>query len=186
MTVTGTTTWRTLRRMTDLTEIPWANGRGTTVELISPDESAAYYSRYFPVDGRWRLSVASLSETGPFSSMPGTDRIHTPLENVVLTVDGAPHRIPALTPFAFDGGAETVLTGLPTPTRAVNLLVDRDSPAAGRLGVRVVTAGTAVTNALAAVALDGSCDLLVPHREGMGEIRDIRPGTPLAVVSWTA
>ncbi|WP_297006240.1 HutD family protein [uncultured Corynebacterium sp.] len=181
---TGTTIWRTLRRTADLTGVPWANGRGTTVELISPDESAAYYSTFFPVDGRWRLSVASLNQRGPFSPLPGMDRIHTPLEGIGLTVDGSPHRIPALTPFAFDGGAETVLTDLPTPTRAVNLMVDRDSPAAGRLGVSVVTAGDAVPDALAAVALDGSCDLLVPHREGMGEIRDIRPGTPLAVVSW--
>ncbi len=185
VTTTGTTTWRTLRRTADLTAQPWVNGRGTTIELISPDESAAYYSRFFPVDGRWRLSVASLKEEGPFSPLPGMDRIHTPLADIELTVDGTPHRIPAHTPFAFDGGADAVLTNLPRPTRAVNLMVDHDSPAAGRLQVTVVDALIPVDNALAAVLLDETADLLVPHRAGMGEIRDISPGTPLAVISWT-
>lgn len=59
----GTTTWRTLRRTADLTPQPWANGRGTTVELLRPD------------DGSWRLSVADLDHGGPFSpgcrSRPG-------------------------------------------------------------------------------------------------------------------
>ena len=186
MTTTGTTRWRTLRRTSDLTEQPWANGCGTTVELISPDESAAYYSRFFPVDGRWRLSVASLTEEGPFSPLTGMDWIHTPLADIGLIVDGTPHRILAHTSFAFDGGAHAVLTDLPTPTRAVNLMVDRDSPAAGRLTVTVVDAMVPVDNALAAVLLDGTADLLVTHRSGMGEIRDIAPGTPPAVVSWRA
>lgn len=185
VTTTGTTAWRTLRRTAELPEQPWANGRGATVELISPDESAAYYSTYFPVDGRWRLTVATLDEEGPFSPLPGMDRFHTPLAGVELTVDGVAHRIPERTTFAFDGGADTALTDLPYRTRAVNLTVDRGSPAAGRLDPRVVDADTPVVNALAAVALDGSLDLVVSYRDGMGETRDFGPRVGLAVVAWT-
>lgn len=54
-------------------------------------------------------------------------------ENVVQTTSiGEEHRVPALAPFAFDGGADVVLTDLPRRTSVVNLMVYRDSPAAGR------------------------------------------------------
>ncbi|MCI1255513.1 MAG: HutD family protein [Corynebacterium provencense] len=184
MNTSGTTSWRTLRRTADLPEVPWANGRGTTVELISPDESSLFYSRSFPVDGRWRLSVASLDEPGPYSRLPDKDRVHVPLAGIGLTVDGELHTIPAYTPFTFDGGARTELTVLPVPTRAVNLVVDRDSPAAGRLDIRVVDAGTPVPNALAAVALDGSDDLLVPYVPDVGEVRISAADTRLVAVVW--
>lgn len=185
VTTTATTTWRTLRRTAELPERPWANGRGVTVELISADESALFYRTDFPVDGRWRLSLASLTVPGPFSPLPGLDRIHTPLGDITLTVDGEEHRIPARTPFAFDGGAEVSLTDLPHRTLAVNLMVDRDSPAAGRLAVTVVDATDPVDNALAAVLLDGTSDVLVPWRDGMGEIRRLDGGRRLLAVTWT-
>lgn len=184
MTTTGTTTWRTLRRTAELPERPWANGRGVTVELVSADESALFYRPDFPVDGRWRLSLASLTVTGPFSPLPGIDRVHTPLADTVLTVDGEAHRIPALTPFAFDGGADVVLTELSRRTLAVNLMVYRDSPAAGHLRVQVVDATEPVDNALVAVLLDGTSDVLVPWRDGMGEIRRLDGGRRLLAVTW--
>jgi environmental stress-induced protein Ves len=181
---TTTTTWRNLRRTAELPSRPWVNGRGSTVELISADESALFQRRDFPVDGRWRLSLASLTTTGPFSRMPGTDRIHTPAADIELTVAGAPHRIPAHTPFSFDGGATVELTGLSSATSAVNLMVDRDSPAAGRLGVEVVAAGEPVGNALVAVLLDGTSDVLVPWRDGMGDVRRTDGAGRMLVVTW--
>lgn len=184
-TVTTTTTaWRTLRHTTDLPPQPWINGRGSTTELISADESALFYRRDFPVDGRWRLSLASLTATGPYSPMPGIDRIHTPVEGIGLTVDGEPVPVTALTSYAFPGEAEVTLSALPRRTRALNLMVDRDSPAAGRLEVRVVDAAVPVDNALAAVLLDGTFDVLVPWREGMGEVRRTDNGGRLLAVTW--
>ena len=194
-----TNTWRTFRRFADLTPQPWANGRGTTVELVSAEESVQLTDATVGT-GRWRLSLASLQEEGPFSPLPGMDRIHTPLDAIELTVDGIPHRIPALTPFAFDGGAATSLTGLPCPTRAVNLMVEQGDSAVGRLTVQVVDAGAPVTGGgtdgadgadragriLAAVALDGTFDLVVPHTGGGEEFRDLDGGTSLVVVTWEA
>lgn len=63
-------------------------------------------------------------------------------------------------------------------------MVDRDGPAAGRLAVTVTTPGTAVTDAgapahdaVAAVLLDGTADLLVPHPGDRGDPRKRRGHT---------
>lgn len=46
--------------------MPWKNGGGTTRELCRLDDSAGML---------WRASVATISESGPFSVFPGCDRI---------------------------------------------------------------------------------------------------------------
>jgi environmental stress-induced protein Ves len=52
-------------RRRDWVEQPWKNGGGITHELARDRGEGAF---------RWRLSVAKVSEAGPFSSFPGVDR----------------------------------------------------------------------------------------------------------------
>jgi hypothetical protein len=47
-----------------------------------------------------------------------------------------------------------------------------------------VDAAVPVDNALAVVLLDGTFDVLVPWREGMGEVRRTDNGGRLLVVTW--
>lgn len=49
----------------DYRTMPWANGRGTTVELLREDG---------PDGLLFRLSMASVIEDGPFSILPGIER----------------------------------------------------------------------------------------------------------------
>lgn len=47
------------------TEMPWANGRGTTIEILRFDDSHGMI---------WRFSMATVAEDGPFSQFPGIER----------------------------------------------------------------------------------------------------------------
>lgn len=111
-----------IARHRDRPPVRWANGAGTTVELVSPQESAILT----PGLPRWRLSVASLERAAPFSPLPGRHRRFLPVGgDVVLTVDGVRTPVQAGTVCEFDGGATVDLVDLPTPCHAVNLMVER-------------------------------------------------------------
>ena len=92
---------------------PWRNGRGTT--------------RTLAVGPGWRVSLAELTEDGPFSTFSGRDRLFTPLgEDFELVIDGAV--VPAVRqhPIAFPGEATVELRRLSAPTQALNLMTERD------------------------------------------------------------
>lgn len=93
---------------------PWANGGGTTRELLVAD------------DGAWRISLADVASAGPFSAFPGRGRLLTVVEGTVLEllVDGEPHVVEPQRPFAFSGDV-AVEARLPEgPVRALNVVVD--------------------------------------------------------------
>jgi environmental stress-induced protein Ves len=114
--------------------VPWKNGLGTTREVAV---SAL-------VDGRftWRVSVASVTASGPFSEFAGYERTI-----LLLTGDGfaldfggaAPARTidRALEPCVFDGAWRTTCRLLGGPVEDLNLMVDR---ARARGSVEVVRA----------------------------------------------
>lgn len=88
-------------RAADHKAMPWKNGGGVTREVaLAPAEGAAFL---------WRLSLATIRESGPFSSFAGIDRTIVALRGnaVDLTVDGAlATRLTAAgEPFAFAGEA---------------------------------------------------------------------------------
>ena len=68
---------------------PWANGGGTTRELLVAD------------DGSWRISLADVSRDGPFASFPGRRRLLTVVAGPVLAlvVDGVDHVVEPHRPF---------------------------------------------------------------------------------------
>lgn len=107
----------------DIVPVPWANGAGETTELVSLDASTALT----PDRRSWRLSIARLERTGPFSSLPGLDRTFLPTDaEVVLDIAGTAHRAGPGSPLRFSGSDAVALTDLAAPTFAVNLMVVTD------------------------------------------------------------
>lgn len=91
-------------RRDDLAATPWKNGGGVTREIVSwpPGSTAASFD--------WRVSIAHIASSGPFSTFPGVDRVITLLEGAGVTLtteDGSlNHRLDQrLQPFAFSGEA---------------------------------------------------------------------------------
>ena len=80
----------------DYRTMPWANGRGTTVELLREDG---------PDGLLFRLSMASVIEDGPFSVCPGIERNLTVISGPGFRLDGPGLSLPCkpLVPVAFAG-----------------------------------------------------------------------------------
>jgi environmental stress-induced protein Ves len=100
---------------------PWKNGGGRTTELeVEPEGSSQFL---------WRLSIADVERSGPFSDFAGYKRTIMLLEGdgMALTFDGTePHRIAEPhRPFVFDGGWKTECRLLGGPVRDLNLMVER-------------------------------------------------------------
>ena len=134
-------------------EMPWANGLGTTREIAIDPEPGAGGAPF-----RWRLSMADLAGPGPFSELPGVERILVLLagEGVVLHVEGRPPApLGRHDAIAFPGDAPTHLEMPPGPGRDLNLMWDR-ARAAGRVDVLAAGATLALDAPLAfAVAIGG-------------------------------
>jgi environmental stress-induced protein Ves len=101
--------------------MPWRNGLGTTTEIavepLGPDRF------------RWRLSIADVAESGPFSRFDGYDRVIAVVtgSGMRLAVEGRPIVLVdrQSTPHAFPGDAATDCTLIDGPIRDFNLIVDR-------------------------------------------------------------
>jgi environmental stress-induced protein Ves len=107
---------------------PWANGGGTTRELLRAE------------DGSWRVSLAEIERDGPFSTFPGRRRLLTVVDGVVLAlvVDGVEQVVEPRRPFAFEGDSEVSASIPEGPVRALNVIVD---PAAASPHVTVLELG---------------------------------------------
>lgn len=111
-------------------EQPWRNGGGSTRELLA-----------WPTAADWllRISVAEITQDGPFSAYPGVERWFAVLSGagVVLRF---PDRREVLdehsAPLRFDGDEAPQCDLSQGPTRDLNLMLQR---AAGSGGMRVAT-----------------------------------------------
>ncbi|WP_017347366.1 HutD/Ves family protein [Pantoea sp. A4] len=122
---------------------PWKNGGGETREIIAIPSPQAEFS--------WRASIATLSQSGPFSSFPGVDRTITLLSGseVTLEIDQQPRRLRQWQPVAF-AGEQSVFCHVGTePSQDFNIMVAR---AEYRAEVSVTAA--------AATATEGVCLVL--------------------------
>ena len=108
-------------RLADIPATPWRNGGGVTRELAMwPDAG----------DWAWRMSVADVDQSGPFSKFEGIERWFAVLEGagVQLDVAGVPHRVTSDdAPLFFDGAAQTGCELIDGKTRDFNLMVRRGS-----------------------------------------------------------
>lgn len=73
-------------RARDYRRMPWKNGKGETIEVAVYPENAGLD------DFEWRISMASVTTDGPFSTFPGIDRTLSVLtgEGIELSVAGQP------------------------------------------------------------------------------------------------
>jgi len=70
----------------DFRVMPWKNGAGSTTELLIEPPGATLAGGF-----RWRLSMAAVAASGPFSSFPGYDRTLLLLEGRGLELDHGAH-----------------------------------------------------------------------------------------------
>lgn len=132
----------------DFTVMPWANGRGQTVEMWREDRDGTLL---------WRLSRAAVVEDGPFSLFPGVDRNLTVISGPGFDLVGAA-RIAArlLQPVGFAGDVPMRAEGVSAPCEDFNVMVRRG---AMRAEVAVcdggVTRGFCALFALAPVQVHG-------------------------------
>lgn len=105
----------------DYRVMPWKNGAGSTTEIAAEAGRDGGFA--------WRVSMADLTRSGPFSAFPGIDRIITPIAGPAFRLKHAGHGDQLVTPFvpyAFSGDwtTEAELAG---PGRDYNVMVRRDT-----------------------------------------------------------
>lgn len=66
-----------------LVPVAWKNGGGSTTEIVIEPPGAQFH------DFDWRISLATISQDGPFSLFPGVDRTLALVEGPGLTLDVA-------------------------------------------------------------------------------------------------
>jgi environmental stress-induced protein Ves len=146
----------------DYKSMPWKNGGGTTTELMAqPDGNGSYL---------WRLSIADVAQSGPFSDFSGFERTIMLLEGTgfILKFDRAPRDGAAsprpeshgkridrpLEPFRFAGEWQTDCTLINGPVRDFNLIATRGVRAQlevmdPTMGLRIPGAKTVVVYCIA-------------------------------------
>ncbi|MEI8029385.1 MAG: HutD family protein [Comamonadaceae bacterium] len=115
--------WQTVR-LADVLPSPWRNGGGVTREL------AAWP---IPHDWIWRMSVAEVARSGPFSRFDGVQRWFAVLggAGVRLTLGGHAHELTRDSePLCFDGASAVECQLLDGATQDFNLMLHADKAAA--------------------------------------------------------
>ena len=105
----------------DYTGMPWANGRGTTIQMLretGPDGGLLL-----------RLSMASVVEDGPFSNFPGLERNLTVISGPGFDLLGAAWITAApLVPVAFPGDVPIAAVNVTAPSDDFNVMTARALP----------------------------------------------------------
>ena len=107
----------------DLPVSPWKNGGGETREIASWPPFGE------PDDFDWRVSVASIVASGPFSLFPGIDRTIMLIEGegVQLRAEGLEHRLDTpWQPFDFSGDLAVDCTLLGGASTDLNVMCRRE------------------------------------------------------------
>lgn len=117
-----TPTYRTLRGE-QLSVVPWKNGAGLTTEI------ARGQVRSKGEDWAWRVSVADVGASGPFSTFPGIDRTSCVIEGDGMDLrfdDGSTLALDPGQPADYDGGANVTGTLRTGSVRNFNVMVVRN------------------------------------------------------------
>lgn len=108
--------WQVIH-LADVAPTPWKNGGGTTRELVAWPDAEQWV---------WRLSVAEVAQSGPFSRFDGVQRWFAVLggAGVALTHNGVWHALTVdSAPFCFDGGLPTACDLINGATQDLNLMI---------------------------------------------------------------
>jgi environmental stress-induced protein Ves len=120
-------------RERDYVAIPWKNGGGLTREILKvPPDTAAF---------DWRLSLATIATSGPFSVFDGYDRTLVLIRGAGVELDFGSHgqatlRAPGQVA-AFDGAWPTRCALIDGPSTDLNLIVAKERAEAQALILRV-------------------------------------------------
>lgn len=145
----------------DYRRTPWANGRGVTVEMWREE-----------VDERLvlRLSMATVTENGPFSLFPGIDRVLTVISGPGFDLVGEGLRLRAdpLRPVAFPGDVALQASKVTGVSEDLNVMIARGGPPTR---VAVLAPGDRLDAkrifvfalGLTEVTAEGECVHLSPH-----------------------
>jgi environmental stress-induced protein Ves len=101
------------------TSQPWKNGGGSTSEVLAYPPGAGWD------DFGWRVSIATIEQSGAFSRFPGIQRSFYLLRGALeLSIDGVSHQVDAAHPLQqFSGEAEVhALLQQAEPALALNLM----------------------------------------------------------------
>jgi len=178
-----TTATPTLRRISpaDHRRMAWKNGLGTTDEIVIDPPGAALGSGAF----NWRLSMATVEDSCPFSAFPGYERTIMLIEGAGMELDipgQATRRLDRLfEPFVFSGDEPAQCRLIAGPVRDFNLMVDRahwrahmDVLQVGDAGKRLDAGGDAVI----LHCFGGSVDVAV---DGVNELKALASGHTLVI-----
>lgn len=106
---------------------PWRNGGGQTRELLAwPDNTVTAPGQHSHQPWQLRISVADITQNGPFSTFEGVHRWFTVLTGAGVTLqfaDGPITLRPSDAPLAFDGAAAPSCTLIDGATLDLNLMV---------------------------------------------------------------
>ncbi len=106
--------------------MPWKSGFGTTTEIAIDPPDADVGGRF-----RWRLSIADVERSGPFSAFPGYERTIMVIagHGMDLAIGDRPaRRLDRLfEPFVFSGDSAAECRLLDGPIRDFNLMVERSA-----------------------------------------------------------
>ncbi|RWB76961.1 MAG: HutD family protein [Mesorhizobium sp.] len=110
-------------RAADYRVMPWKNGGGTTTEIaVSPDGAGLD-------EFDWRVSMARVEATGPFSTFTDIDRTLSVLEGAGILLDIAGQPTARLTtasvPLAFAGDVPTSAALIGGPITDLNVMTRR-------------------------------------------------------------
>ncbi|EEW26696.1 HutD/Ves family protein [Rhodobacter ferrooxidans] len=139
--------------VSDYREMPWANGRGKTVELLRVEDAQGLL---------YRLSMAAVVEDGPFSIFPGIERNLTVImgPGFDLVGEGIALRALALVPVAFPGDVAVRAVGTAgAQSDDFNVMTARRLPkpqvTVEHDGSKLAAGGTLCLFALGPVAVNG-------------------------------
>ncbi|MFO1058512.1 MAG: HutD family protein [Dongiaceae bacterium] len=148
-----------LRRLTpaDYRSMPWANGRGTTLEYAREEDGEGWL---------WRLSRAAVVEPGPFSPLPGLDRVLLLLEGPGFTLDlGPAGRVRVsrpLQPVRFSGDWPVAAIAVDGPSQDLNLMTARRRVTAALAVLRETAPAAPAGARCLALALAGAWRIALP------------------------
>jgi environmental stress-induced protein Ves len=135
----------------DYKRMSWKNGGGVTTELVLEAKANGA--------ALWRLSIAEVAKSGPFSDFSGYARTIMLIDGPGFVLDFEGHPSKRLDrryePFPFDGGWKTDCTLIDGPVRDFNLMAAREAGPASltiakleRGGIQVEAAKTVVLHML--------------------------------------
>jgi environmental stress-induced protein Ves len=171
-----------LRRLTpaDYRLMPWANGRGTTLEYAREEDAAGWL---------WRLSRAAVLEPGPFSPLPGLDRILMLLDGPGFALELGPAGRVCVTeplrPVRFPGDWPVNAVAVYGDSQDLNLMTARRRVTAALAVLRAPAPARPAGDRCLALALAGAWTLALPDTTVLLAADELlvasgRAGQPLA------